>query len=114
IKAAVEESGRTYAELSGRGNDLQAWQEGKFDVIGVQIQAGGVGISLVRARYCVYYSMGYSLGDYEQSLARVHRPGQKQNVTYIHLVATGTVDEKVYKALQKRKQVIEDLLEGVK
>lgn len=111
IKAAVEASGRTYAEVSGRANDLAIWQQGGADVIGVQIQAGGVGISLVRARYCIYYSLGYSLGDYEQSLARVHRPGQKEQVTYIHLIAKGTVDERVYSALRKRKEVIADILE---
>ncbi len=110
IKRACQKSGRRYAELSGRENELASWQGGGADVIGVQIQAGGVGIDLTRARYCVYYSVGYSLGDYEQSLARVHRPGQKHPVTYIHLVATKTVDEQVYDALDKRKQVVEEIL----
>ena len=96
-------------ELSGRENNLEAWQQGGADILGVQIQAGGVGISLVRARYCIYYSVGFSLGDYEQSLARVHRPGQNQSVIYYHLVAGGTVDEKVYDALQKRRKVIDEI-----
>ena len=72
---AAKRTGRTSSELSGRVNTLPEWQEGKTDVIAVQIQAGGVGIDLTRASYCVYYSVGFSLGDYEQSLARVHRPG---------------------------------------
>lgn len=114
IRSAAEDSGRTYAELSGRANDLELWQQGGADVIGVQIQAGGVGISLVRARYCVYYSVGFSLGDYEQSLARVHRPGQKQSVIYYHLIASGTVDEKVYAALQKRRDVIDEIFQNIK
>lgn len=111
IRIATEASGRTYAELSGRANDLREWQDGKKDVIGVQIQAGGVGISLARARYCIYYSLGYSLGDYEQSLARVQRPGQKNQAIYIHLIAENTVDERVYNALSRRKEVIADILE---
>ena len=37
----------------------------------------------------VYYSLGFSLGSYEQSLARVHRPGQTRPVEYIHLLAEG-------------------------
>lgn len=110
IKAEVEKSGRTYAELSGRRNDLAAWQAGEFDVLGVQIQAGGVGIDLTRARYAIYYSVGFSLGDYEQSLARIHRPGQTENTTYIHLIAENTVDEKIYAALVARKSVIEFVL----
>lgn len=98
-------------ELSGRRNQLAEWQEATDGgIIAVQIQAGGVGIDLTRARYCIYYSMGFSLGDYEQSLARVHRPGQTRPVTYIHLVTTGTVDEKVLSALQEKKDVVQSIL----
>ena len=101
-----------YGEVSGSQKDLD---EGKFprhiDVMGVQIQSGGTGIDLTRAHFAVYYSLGFSLGDYEQSLSRVHRPGQTEPTTFIHLLAKGTVDEKVYKALRARKQVIEYVLE---
>ena len=114
IKKASENCGRRYAELSGRGNELEKWQNGGADVIGVQIQAGGVGISLVRARYCVYYSLGFSLGDYEQSRARTQRPGQKRRVTYIHLIAGGTIDQRVYDALKERKNIIEYVVHGIK
>jgi SNF2 family DNA or RNA helicase len=114
VRNVAEKNGRRYAELSGRKlpdvPDLQSWQNGEADIIGVQIQAGGAGIDLTRARYCVYYSLGFSLGDYEQSLARVHRPGQTRATTYYHLVAEGTVDQKVYSALSERKSVVEHVL----
>lgn len=84
------------------------------DVLAVQIQAGGVGVDLSRAAYCVYYSLGFSLGDYEQSLARLHRPGQTRSVTYLHLVAKNTVDQQVYAALRKRRQVVEAILTQIK
>jgi SNF2 family DNA or RNA helicase len=56
------------------------------------MQAGSEGISLVRARYAVYYSTGFSLGLYLQSRARLHRPGQTRPVVYYHLVVRDTVD----------------------
>lgn len=102
--------GRTSAELSGRTNALASWQAGEADVLAVQIQSGGVGIDLTRARYCIYYSLGFSLGDYMQSLARVHRPGQTRSVTYLHLVATDTIDEVVYAALAARDEVVQTIL----
>jgi SNF2 family DNA or RNA helicase len=105
-------AGRRVAELSGRANELDAFQRGDADVIAVQIQAGGVGISLVRARTCVYYSLGFNLAEYLQSRARVLRPGQTRSVLYVHLVAKGTVDEKVYAALRKRQDVVESILRG--
>ena len=79
----------------------------------MQIQSGGTGIDLTRAAYCVYLSAGFSLGDYEQSLARVHRPGQERTVFYYHIIARDTVDQRVYDALRDRKQVVEAVLDGI-
>jgi len=59
-------------EVSGRRKDLSEWSQG---VLAVQIQAGGLGLDLTLARYAIYYSLGFSLGDYSQSMARLHRPG---------------------------------------
>lgn len=74
--------------LNGHQDDLAAWQGGEGKVLAVQIQAGGTGITLVRARVAIYYSQTPSLVDYEQSLARLHRPGQTRSVNLIHLVAS--------------------------
>lgn len=114
VHRMASELGRGSLELSGRRNELAAWQDGGEPILAVQIQSGGVGIDLTRARYCGYYSKGYSLGDYEQSLARVHRPGQTRPVTYYHWVVEGTVDERVMSALEKRKDVVEDILAQIK
>ena len=111
IKKTLEKAGRSCAELSGSANELKEWQDGKYNSIVVQIQSGGLGISLVRARYCIYYSLGFSLGDYEQSRARVHRPGQEREVVYIHLLMKNTIDEKVYGALKKKKDVVRSILD---
>lgn len=111
IKQAAEKVGRTACELSGRCNQLAEWQRGEYNVLAAQIQAGGVGVDLTRACYCIYYSVGHSLGDYEQSLARTHRPGQKRTVFYYHLIASGTIDEKVYKSLQDKKDIVRAILD---
>jgi len=105
--------GRQSLELSGRRNELREWQSGTAPILAVQTQSGGVGINLVRARYCVFYSLGFSLGEYLQARKRTHRPGQTQNVTYFHLIATKTVDEDVYKALESRQDVVEAILAQV-
>lgn len=97
-------------ELSGKVNQLKNWAFGQTPMIVVQIQSGGVGIDLTKSCYAFYYSVGFSLSDYLQSMSRLHRPGQKKNVSCYHLVATNTVDEKVYKALDKREKIIESVL----
>ncbi|MGH7176577.1 MAG: SNF2-related protein, partial [Tepidisphaeraceae bacterium] len=113
IARAAVDCGRPYWEISGQYKYLTEWQRdaGKGAVLGVQIQAGGLGIDLTAARYAVYWSLGFSLGDYEQSLARLHRPGQQGTVHYYHLICQGTVDEKVYRVLRERKQVVESILD---
>lgn len=111
VGAMARRLGRPYAELSGNENTLAQWQEGNATIIGVQIQSGGAGIDLSRSAYCFYYSLGFSLGDYEQSLARLRRPGQTRCVRYYHLVTQGTVDEQVYAALRERRSVVDAVME---
>jgi SNF2 family DNA or RNA helicase len=116
VRGLCDSLGLRYGELSGDTRDGltdRAEMSPNINVLGVQIQSGGVGIDLTRARYACYYSVGFSLSEYEQSLARLHRPGQKHNVTYYHLIAEKTVDRRLYKALEARKNVIEAVLEGL-
>jgi SNF2 family DNA or RNA helicase len=116
IHAVCKSLGVESAELSGRKNELPVWEQWKAQVLAAQLQSGGLGIDLSQARYCCYFSHGFSLGDYMQSRARVHRPGQTRKVTYYHLCAAKTVDEKVMKALEKRsdlvKYVVDTLRQG--
>jgi SNF2 family DNA or RNA helicase len=114
VRRVAEKQGRTVAELSGSHNDLREWQDGKYDVIVVQIRSGGSGVDLTRASMAIYYSLSYSLGDYDQSRARVHRPGQTKSTTYIHLVANDTIDKIVYRALSDRKDVVDSILERIR
>jgi SNF2 family DNA or RNA helicase len=109
IREVCKEQGRKYSELSGRVNELAEWQKGG-QVLAAQIASGSVGVDMTRSCYAIYYSMTFSLSDYEQSLARIHRPGQDRAVTYINLVMSGTVDEKIYAALAAKKNVVEEVL----
>ena len=114
VREVTEKQGRRYGEVSGRRRDLKSWQLGSLDVLGVQIQSGGVGIDLSRARYGIYVSVGYSLGDYQQSLARLHRPGQTRPVVFYHLIATNTIDREVYRALEDKHDAVLVVLEGMR
>ena len=114
IAAACTDLGLTYAELSGRRNELQTWEEYKAQVLMALVQAGSLGIDLTQARYAVYYSTGFSLGEYMQSRARVHRPGQTRKVVYYHLCAEGTVDIKIMRALEKREDLVRHIVDEMR
>ena len=76
-----------------------------------QIATAGLGITLTVASTMIFYSLDYSMSNYEQTRARIHRVGQKHPCTYIHLVAKGTVDEKVLKALQDKANLAKALVD---
>jgi SNF2 family DNA or RNA helicase len=65
-------------------------------------KTGGYGLTLTCSHTVVYYSNDYSLEVRMQSEDRAHRIGQKDKVTYIDLIAEGTIDEKIVKALNNK------------
>lgn len=110
IAELAEKCGRPCAHLRGGQNQLAEWQAGDFNVLVAQMRAGSVGIDLTRACYTIYYSVGYSLGDFIQSLARTDRPGQTRDGTYYHLVAEDTVDVDIYRALEAKQKDVDKIL----
>ena len=109
IRDAGTAIGYNVFEVSGERKEQDDWRA-LGGVLATQIQSGGLGLDLTAARTAIYYSLGYSLGDYLQSRARLHRPGQERSVNYVHLVASGTIDARVMGALKKREQVVENII----
>lgn len=115
-RKAAEAEGRPYFELSGRANDLEDWDAMSrhgvtpAPVLGVQIASGGTGINLTAAGVAVYLSTGFNMGNFDQSMARLNRPGRKPIVRFIHIEAANTIDVRVRHALRGRKSLVEGVL----
>ena len=73
-------------------------------------QTARFGLTLTAANTVVYYSNNYDLEKRIQSEDRAHRIGQKNNVTYVDLIAEKTVDEKIVKSLQKKINIAAKVL----
>ncbi len=119
IRRFLEAEDIGYAWIAGevkqadRGKMVSTFQDDPDCRIFVgQIQTSGLGITLHAADTAIFYSMNFSYADYDQAKARLHRIGQRNKVTYIHLLAKGTVDEKIYKALKQKKSVADDVVDG--
>ena len=65
-------------------------------------KTGGYGLTLTSSHTVVYFSNDYSLEVRMQSEDRAHRIGQTNKVTYVDLMAEGTIDEKIVKALNNK------------
>lgn len=112
IAAALK---RPYGEVSGARKDLteHAQFPDGVTIMGVQYQSGGVGIDLTRAAYVIIFSPTWSLINWEQAIKRLHRPGQTRTTHCYRVISEGTVDEAVYKALDNKREVVDEVLESV-
>lgn len=73
---------------------------------------GGLGINgLQAADLEVYYSRSWNLVDWLQSQDRLHRIGQKNQVTIIPLIAENTIDVKIDEVLRKKQDIQEMMLQ---
>lgn len=115
-RRVAERFGRRYGEISGDRTDLTEHSKMPdwVDLMGVQLQSGGVGIDLTRACYGIYYSPCFNGALMEQSLKRIHRPGQSRTCHFYRIVAENTIDRAVYGTLGQRQEVVDSVFEYLK
>ena len=75
-----------------------------------QPRTGGYGLTLTEASTMIYFSNSYDLEIRLQSEDRCHRIGQKNSVTYVDIVTSNTVDEKILKALREKINIASEVL----
>jgi len=107
IQEMLEKKHIEYAAVRGgvkdRDEEIRRFQEEDDCKVFVgQIAAAGLGITLTAASTMVFYSLDYSMSNFEQAKARIHRVSQKNDCLYIYLVAKGTVDRKVLRSLRSK------------
>lgn len=73
-------------------------------------KTGGYGLTLTAAHTMVYYSNSFDLEVRLQSEDRAHRIGQTKSVTYVDLIAVGTVDEHIVKSLRNKINIAGEVL----
>lgn len=100
IHGGVSEMQRDY-------NVQNLFQTGRARFLVGNAATGGVGLNMTKAELVVYYSNSFSFTDREQSEDRAHRIGQTKSVTYIDIIAEGTVDGLIVDALKSKKDVSE-------
>ncbi len=71
---------------------------------------GGYGLTLTAAHTVVYYSNSYDLEKRMQSEDRAHRIGQVNKVTYVDMIAEGTVDEKIVRSLRSKIDIASEVM----
>lgn len=97
FRTVTIQGGQTSGQRKQIVSDFDA---GHYDVILVQIRAGGLGIDLASASMAIFYSVGHSLEDFNQAKGRLSGAlRQRHPVVFYHIIARGTVDEDIYSSL---------------
>ncbi|HEL2265116.1 TPA: DEAD/DEAH box helicase family protein [Streptococcus suis] len=96
-------------------SSVDRWNEGKVPILLCHPQSAGHGLNLQKGGHIiVWFGLTWSLEYYQQANARLDRQGQTEPVIIHHLVAEGTVDEKVLRILQGKEKKQNALIEAVK
>lgn len=93
-----------------RPSIIERFQAGKTDVLVCQTRTGGVGIDLFRSHRIIVYSTTHSYIDFDQLISRVHRRGQQKEVSVHLLIARGTIDMAIFRALIRKRNASRSVL----
>ena len=111
IHKALEGMKITYGAINGSISEQDRtayrdkFQDGKIDAMVIQIATGAMGISLDRAHINIFYSLDFSLSNFQQARDRVMGRNQKNDVTNYMLAVDKTVDKKIMKTLEKDEDI---------
>jgi SNF2 family DNA or RNA helicase len=108
-RSRLERNGIAHAYLDGRSRDraatIDAFRSGDAPAFLISLKAGGFGLNLAEADYCVLLDPWWNPATEAQAVDRAHRIGQTRSVMVYRLVAKDTIEQKVM-ALQDRKRAL--------
>lgn len=114
IEKYLKERDIPVVTLDGSPEMIDAWNNKEYPVMLLQPASCGRGLNLQQGGHTlVWYTIPWSLEDYEQTIGRLYRQGQKDPVIIIHLIINNTIDEKILKAIEKKDLSQERLIEAV-
>ena len=96
--------------------DITDWNAGKIPVALIHPASAGHGLNLQSGgSTLVWFGLTWSLELYQQTNARLWRQGQTSGTVVIqHIIAKGTIDERVLRALSKKELTQNALIDAVK
>ena len=98
--------------LNKRQERIEAFQGGEGDLFLISLKAGGVGLNLTAADYVIHMDPWWNPAVEDQATDRAHRIGQEKPVTVYRLVTEGTIEEKILKLHEQKRDLADSLLTG--
>lgn len=111
LLSICDDCGRFASVVNGKMKCLDHYENTENSITFIQYQAGAMGLNLQKANKIVYFTPPLSSELFEQSKKRTHRIGQTKTCFYYYLTCKNSVEEKIYKTLEMRKDYTEKLFE---
>jgi superfamily II DNA or RNA helicase len=118
VRRALDKAGYKYCYLDGstmmtrREMEVRRFQNGQVDFFLISLKAGGLGLNLTAADYVIHLDPWWNPAIEDQASDRAHRIGQERPVTVYRLVAEQTIEEKIIKLHNTKRDLADSLLEG--
>lgn len=94
---------------------INRWNRGEIKMLLAHPASAGHGLNLQNGgSLIVWFGLNWSLEYYQQFNARLHRQGQTKPVRIVHLVASGTIDERVMSVLADKDATQSKLISALK
>ena len=97
-------------------DSIRRWNSGEIPVALIHPASAGHGLNLQSGgNHIVWYGLTWSLELYSQTIARLWRQGQSEETVIVqHIVADGTIDEQILRALRAKDKTQSALISAVK
>ena len=118
LQDKLEKEGIEYFIITGetskpkRQELVKKFNAGKTPVFLISLKAGGVGLNLTGADVVIHYDPWWNLAVQNQATDRAHRIGQTKKVMVYKLIARNTIEEKIQKLQETKRDLAEQIIGG--
>ena len=119
IKKVLEAEGIEYFYLDGATKASERVQlvnefndSNKVKIFLISLKAGGTGLNLTSADVVIHFDPWWNPAIEDQATDRAHRFGQKNVVEVIKLISKGSIEEKIIKLQESKKEIINEIMSG--
>lgn len=119
LKKELNKNDIKYMELTGKTKaDKRLEMVNKFNkeneikVFLISLKAGGTGLNLVGADIVIHFDPWWNLSVQNQATDRAHRIGQKNKVQVYKLITENSIEEKIQKLQERKKNLAEDIVKS--
>jgi len=88
-------------------------EDERYPVLLVSVLAGGTGLTLTAANYVFHFDHWWNPATQRQAEDRVHRIGQEKQVFVERLLTEGTIEERIYNILERKKRLFDEVVDAL-